>query len=53
MEGTPSADGAPATSIQTTSEVALAREVGQLRRELEAMTRQRDILKKAIAQRCA
>ena len=26
-------------------ELALAREVGQLRRELEAMTRQRDILK--------
>ena len=49
MEGTPSADGAPATSIQTTSEVALAREVGQLRRELEAMTRLRDILKKAIS----
>jgi hypothetical protein len=28
--------------------LALAREIGQLRRELEAMTRQRDILKKAI-----
>ena len=27
----------------------LARENGQLRRELEAMTRQRDILKKAIS----
>lgn len=30
-------------------ELALAHEVGQLRRELEAMTRQRDILKKAIS----
>ena len=30
-------------------DLALAREVGQLRRELEAMTRQRDILKKAIS----
>ncbi len=30
-------------------ELALAREVGQLRRELEAMTRQRDILKKAVS----
>ena len=30
-------------------ELALAREVGHLRRELEAMTRQRDILKKAIS----
>jgi len=30
-------------------ELALAREVGQLKRELEAMTRQRDILKKALS----
>ena len=30
-------------------DLALAREIGQLRRELEAMTRQRDILKKAIS----
>ena len=30
-------------------ELALARAIGQLRRELEAMTRQRDILKKAIS----
>ena len=30
------------------NDLALAREIGQLRRELEAMTRQRDILKKAI-----
>jgi len=30
------------------TDLALARENGQLRRELEAMTRQRDILKKAI-----
>ena len=33
---------------KSASELALAREVGQLKRELEAMTRQRDILKKAI-----
>ena len=33
----------------STHELALARENGQLRRELEAMTRQRDILKKAIS----
>lgn len=45
--------GSP-TSIQSNhGELALAREVGQLRRELEALTRQRDILKKAIAQRSA
>jgi len=31
------------------TELAQAREIGQLRRELEAMTRQRDILKKAIS----
>ena len=31
------------------NDLALAREIGQLRRELEAMTRQRDILKKAIS----
>jgi transposase len=41
------------TSIQdadsASNELALARENGQLRRELEAMTRQRDILKKAIS----
>lgn len=42
METTTPAEGA-------SSELALAREVGQLRRELEAMTRQRDILKKAIS----
>ena len=30
-------------------DLALAHEIGQLRRELEAMTRQRDILKKAIS----
>ena len=41
-------DGAQA-STQTqgnNGDLALAREVGQLRRELEAMTRQRDILKR-------
>lgn len=31
------------------NQLTLARENGQLRRELEAMTRQRDILKKAIS----
>ena len=31
------------------NDLALAREIGQLRRELDAMTRQRDILKKAIS----
>ena len=35
-------------TVFPTSDLALARENGQLRRELEAMTRQRDILKKAI-----
>ena len=34
---------------QSANDLALARENGQLRRELEAMTRQRDILKKAIS----
>jgi len=33
----------------STANLDLARENGQLRRELEAMTRQRDILKKAIS----
>ena len=36
----------PASSA---TELALAREIGQLKKELEAMTRQRDILKKAIS----
>ena len=36
----------PHTSSQ---ELSLAREIGQLKRELAAMTRQRDILKKAIS----
>ena len=31
------------------NDLALAREIGQSRRELDAMTRQRDILKKAIS----
>ena len=31
------------------TDLAVAHEIGQLRRELEAMTRQRDILKKAIS----
>jgi transposase-like protein len=60
MEGasTPSANGDGATAAampatnadtSTSNELALARELGQVRRELEAMTRQRDILKKAIS----
>ena len=46
-------EASPATTSQAATnprdELALAREIGQLRRELEAMTRQRDILKKAIS----
>jgi len=37
-----------AAPAATAKELTLAREIGELRRELEAMTRQRDILKKAI-----
>ena len=50
------AEANPATQTSTTNgtnvaanDLALAHEIGQLRRELEAMTRQRDILKKAIS----
>jgi transposase len=39
-------ESAPAT---TAKELTLAREIGELRRELEAMTRQRDILKRLSA----
>ena len=58
MEATPgstaASGGAPASEAKTSDtptspELALARELGQVRRELEAMTRQRDILKKAIS----
>ena len=52
MEATGDAPDAPAGSngpASTATELAQAREIGQLRRELEAMTRQRDILKKAIS----
>jgi len=46
-------DAYPATAARNETgsahDLALARENGQLRRELEAMTRQRDILKKAIS----
>ncbi len=49
IETAESGDGAPVGDAPNTGELALAREVGQLRRELEAMTRQRDILKKAIS----
>ncbi len=44
----PTLDGNTGTP-GTATELAQAREIGQLRRELEAMTRQRDILKKAIS----
>ena len=37
------------TASNTTPDLTLARENGQLRRELEAMTRQRDILPSAIS----
>ena len=40
---------AAGSATNTSQELALARENGQLRHELEAMTRQRDILKKAIS----
>ena len=46
-QGDAPADGNRPAS--TATELAQAREIGQLRRELEAMTRQRDILKKAIS----
>jgi hypothetical protein len=36
-------------STSSAGELALARKLGQLRHELDAMTRQRDILKKAIS----
>jgi transposase len=55
IESSPSTDNADEV-VQSSSgftsspgELALAREVGQLRRDLDAMTRQRDILKKAIS----
>ncbi len=56
MESNSSSSGSPDESTTGTpalysasQELSLAREIGQLRRELEAMTRQRDILKKAIS----
>jgi transposase len=49
MEIIGSTSSAPMVASKSTGELALAREVGELRRELEAMTRQRDILKKAIS----
>ncbi len=39
---------ASSSAISDANALELAREVGRLRKELEAMTRQRDILKKAI-----
>jgi transposase len=45
-DSTSAQDSSPSA---TAKELALAREVCELRRELEAMTRQRDILKKAIS----
>lgn len=49
MEAAPARAGEAVVEGKSTQDLALAREVGQLRRELEAMTRQRDILKKAIS----
>ncbi len=49
QESTTDETGFPTSTQSSHGELALAREVGQLRRELEAMTRQRDILKKAIS----
>lgn len=47
---TESAPTSPSTTqTGSATELALAREIGQLKKELEAMTRQRDILKKAIS----
>ena len=49
MEAAPAPSTAASGATNISSELALARANGQLRRELEAMTRQRDILKKAIS----
>ncbi len=50
MEATPSHTRAVDTAAAPpSSELALAREIGQLCRELETMTRQRDILKRLSA----
>ena len=46
---TPTSTETDLPSTSSTSEFSLAREISQLRRDLEAMTRQRDILKKAIS----
>lgn len=43
-----STTGAPAP-YSAVPDLSLAREIGQLKRELEAMTRQRDILPSAIS----
>ena len=51
LEGKKSASGSSTTSSSSIADadvLELAREVGRRRKELEAMTRQRDILKKAI-----
>ena len=42
LEGADALPGDAPTEGKSVSELALAREVGQLRRDLEAMTRQRD-----------
>ena len=49
MESTTATGMATNSNANHSNELALARENGQLRRELEAMTRQRDILKKAVS----
>jgi transposase-like protein len=49
MEDTSPHDVTLAKETNSASELALAREIGHLRRELEAMTCQRDILKRLLA----
>ena len=46
MESASSSNTTNRSATDSSHELALEREVGQLRRELEAMTRQRDILKR-------
>ena len=49
LEAGQAQDAASNSQNGTTQELTQAREIGQLRRELEAMTRQRDILKRLSA----
>jgi transposase len=49
MEQAPASSAPEAGPVSPVNALELAKENGRLRRELEAMTRQRDILKKAIS----